>query len=320
MLSFCSEVERLDLGSVQATRLLSDPLCSLIMRVLIPTVSVVQRHTLENLLDSVGLAWRSPATVELDFSSCSFLSAEAVAILAGLFFFRKTTNGRIVLAGDTITGRLRDNLWKMGFLELFGSDRCSAPANSLPIYRQSRHDHGAIVRCIEQVIMGRPEMPTMSIGLAKEIRRSFVELFDNIFNHSGSPIGGLVCGQVYPHRKLLQVTFYDAGVGLSRNVRNTILGIADDPTAISWALQPGNSTLSAPGSEPRGLGLYWIREFLKVNGGELQVYANSGYYRERGATHDSRQTQTELLGTLVDLRIRIQPGALYQLTSEARNG
>lgn len=260
--------------------------------------------------------WTMKDPVALDFDTCDFLSAEAVAVLAGFVQFRLARGLQTRLLPDTLRREVRKNLWKMGLLELFGKRPCQSPENSLPLYRQETYDREAIVRYIEREVMSRAEMPLMSKELRKEIRRSFVEIFGNVFHHSESVIGGLVCGQVYPKRKEIQLTFFDAGTGIGRNVRSCVRGISDDPTAIRWALERGTSTLALFQGHPRGLGLYLLRQFLKLNGGELQVYANSGYYREQGTEHQAVVFNPPLKGTLIDLRIRIEESISYRLSGE----
>jgi hypothetical protein len=283
----------------------------------VPKVSLWGRvDSIPGLVAALEGSWTIKDPVTLDFEPCDFLSAEAVAVLAGFVRFRRTRGQQTRLLPDTLRSEVRKNLWKMGLLELFGERPCPAPGNSLPLYQQQTYDREAIVRYIEREVMSRAEMPLMSKNLRKEIRRSFAEIFGNVFNHSESLIGGLVCGQVYPKRKEIQLTFFDSGTGIGRNVRSCVKGVADDPTAIRWALERGTSTLALSQGHPRGLGLYLLRQFLRLNGGELQVYANSGYYREQGTEHQAIVFSPSLEGTLIDLRIRIEEGISYRLAEE----
>lgn len=142
---------------------------------------------------AVGKRWR--ALLESQPSPCDFLSAEAVAVLAGFVQFRRARGMETRLLLDTLRLEVRKNLWKMGLLELFGERPCPAHENSLPLYQQETYDREAIVRYIEREVMFRAEMPLMSKDLRKEIRRSFVEIFGNVFHHSESVIGALCAGR-----------------------------------------------------------------------------------------------------------------------------
>jgi len=47
-------------------------------------------------------------------------------------------------------------------------------------------------------------------------------------------------------------------------------------------LQEGNSTKQGP----NGLGLYLLQDFVRVNGGSLQILANTGHYHQKEAILD----------------------------------
>jgi hypothetical protein len=175
----------------------------------VPKVGLSGRvDSIRGLLAALEGSWTMKDPVALDFEPCDFLSAEAVAVLAGFVQSRRVQGVETRPLLDTLRRDVRKNLWKMGLLELFGERPCPAPGNSLPLYQQETYDREAIVRYIEREVMSRAEMPLMSKDLRKEIRRSFVEIFGNVFHHSESVIGGLVCGQVYPKRKEIQLTFF----------------------------------------------------------------------------------------------------------------
>lgn len=218
------------------------------MLIRVPTLGLVSgAKDVAALLRAVAPAWQFPGRVELDFTPCRFITAEGVAILAGLTHFRDVLDHPTSYKEESLRRSVRENLWKMGFWNLFGQKKCPDPKNSLPIYRQSSYDATALMRYIEGVVMSRSEMPALSPALAREIRRSFGEIMGNVFYHSDSLIGGLVCGQVYPVYKNIQLSFFDAGVGIAQKIRTHVLGIDDDATALSWAVQRGNSTLSISG-------------------------------------------------------------------------
>ena len=262
--------------------------------------------------------WETPSNVILDLEGCRFLSAEGVAVLAGFKLFRDTLGYETCLDLDRTSWPVRSNLHKQGFLGLFGGRPAFATGHSIPVYQQGHYDPGHLIAHINGNLMARPEMPRMSRDLAREIRRSFVDVFDNIFTHGESSIGGLVCGQVYPRAKQIQVTFYDVGVGIARKVRECF-HFPTDSKAISWAMGYGNSTLSARSDKPQGLGLYLLREFLRANKGILRIYANQGYVRARHNGEDAFHLSSPVRGTLIDLRIRVTGGVVYGFANDARD-
>lgn len=277
------------------------------MVILIPTVSLWGRaSSLSLLLSQLAEGWECKEVVELHFGSCEFLSAEAIAVLAGFALHRDYHGLSTDLVRNSIGEKVHNQLRKIGFLELFDQHESIVYGLSIPLYRNDGADTDTLFAYIDNQVMSRPEMPGMSEALHKEIRRSFVEIFGNIFRHSGSPIGGLLCGQIYPNRKEIQLAFFDSGIGICRRVRDYNAEISDDRSAIAWAVEKGNSTL-ADVEGPRGLGLYLLRDFLKVNNGELHLYANKGYYVEHTKQQQPELLRDSLPGTLVDLRIQIMP-------------
>ena len=45
------------------------------------------------------------------------------------------------------------------------------------------------------------------------------EILENIFNHASSSIGGLICCQTYPKKKLVRIGITDLGIGIERSLR-----------------------------------------------------------------------------------------------------
>jgi hypothetical protein len=268
-----------------------------------------------SLLSVLEPAWNYNGPIELEFPGCEFMSAEGVAILAGLAYYRSSKSAPVSLEIHSINRLVSRNLRKMGFTELFDREYCISNENSIPLYHDDGKNLDGVITYLEQQVMSRSQMPQMTPSLHKEIRKSFAEIFGNIARHSDSPIGGLVCGQIYPRQKEIQLTFFDSGVGICKRVRSSYPSIENDRAAIYWAVQKGNSTL-AQEEGPRGLGLYLLREFLKANGGALHIYANRAYYKEHESKREQEFLSQELPGTLLDLRIRIDPSSVYEFANE----
>lgn len=106
----------------------------------------------------------------------------------------------------------------------------------------------------------------------------------------------------------------DAGLGLVQRVQTRGFAKNSPAEAIEWALQRGNSTSLDP--HPHGLGLYLLREFIKVNGGDFRIYANNGHYGEDSGTPSRQVLQAALPGTLIELRFMIRDDVTYALSSE----
>jgi hypothetical protein len=105
-----------------------------------------------------------------------------------------------------------------------------------------------------------------------------IEIYVNAFDHSGSLVGTVSCGQRYPTLKALTLTAADFGIGIAGNVRQFLGRAISDVDALEWAFEHGNTTKPNHGS-PRGLGLKLLRDFVSVNHGHMNVYANGAFAR-----------------------------------------
>jgi hypothetical protein len=293
------------------------------MRIYIPQVNENSRNLKRwnTFLTTISPAFKEKKIIYFDFSKCHFISAEGIAVLSGIKFMREKNNYKTEIDCQTIDARVKVVLERWGFLRLFDPDMLENESNlavgtTIPIFQQEKLDKNEVINYIDQNILNRTEMPRMSDALRKEIRRAFFEVFGNIFAHSNSAIGGLVCGQIFPKDRTIQIVFYDIGIGIAKNVRNSDPLITSDENAIGWALQRGTSTLSSE-SVSRGLGLYLIRLFLQINEGDFRIYANLGSVKEASGTQLSQKLEHPIQGTLIDLRINIRNDITYILASES---
>jgi anti-sigma regulatory factor (Ser/Thr protein kinase) len=185
------------------------------------------------------------------------------------------------------------------------------PHSTIPIHHQDEHDPKKLIGYVREQIIEHPDMPRMTEELAKETRKALSEVFSNIFRHAESHIGGLALGQVYPNKKQFQLCVCDAGLGLVNRVQGAGHGRSSPTDAIRWALEKGNSTWTGP--EPPGLGLYLLREFVKVNGGVFRIYANQGWYEEDSGRPQEGTLSAPFPGTLVELRLNVRHDVRYGL-------
>lgn len=286
------------------------------MRIVIPQINIwAKRRGVSAVLEVLAPVFSKQKRVVFDFSLCHFISAEAVAILAITKLLRDQEHLHTEIDPATLDPPVKRFLGKSRFLYLFGHDPIPWTDNSLPILVQIKLSKQEILEYIDKEILQRYEMPEMSELLQKQIRRAFFELFGNVFYHSQSPVGGVLCGQVYPNSKKIQIVVSDAGMGIARRVRCAVSEIESDPDAIQWALKRGTSTLSNQ-NESRGLGLFLLRQFLRVNEGELSIYANNGFVEEISGHRTCGELKCELKGTLIDIRIRVRNDIKYILSSE----
>ncbi len=288
----------------------------MVQRVEVPTVDLYGPPAqIGALLSALRPGWVASSCVELDFSHCSFMSAEGVAILSSLKLARDGRGASTEIAWETVRDNIRKQMGRWGLTDLFGRSGHPWIDNAIPILHQPALAKAKVVEYISRWTRAGQNMPTMSDGLAREVRRSLYELFTNIFQHSDSVFGGVALGQYYPLKKQVQICVCDGGVGMVRRVQEAGFGRASPCDAIQWALENGHST-RITGCCPGGLGLFLLREFVKKNGGSFRIYANTGLFWEEAGTANKRQLATGFPGTLIELRLNLRDDVVYCLTSE----
>jgi len=107
------------------------------------------------------------------------------------------------------------------------------------------------------------------------------ELVRNVFEHSESQEGAIVCAQYYQKSNVIRIGVVDSGIGISGSI-----GISyktnDDVHAIQLALTPGitGKTRNLGGTETNaGAGLFFIKSIAKVNRDFFMLYSGNGMYK-----------------------------------------
>ncbi|MFH1428723.1 MAG: ATP-binding protein, partial [Candidatus Margulisiibacteriota bacterium] len=93
------------------------------------------------------------------------------------------------------------------------------------------------------------------------------ELVRNVFEHSQSENGAILCAQFYKKSNTIRIGIADTGVGIKKTI-NMSHPAASDTEAIQLALTPGitGTTKKEGGTEfNAGAGLFFIKSIAKVN-------------------------------------------------------
>ncbi len=134
----------------------------------------------------------------------------------------------------------------------------------------------------------------------KKIVSNLWEIIQNSITHSESSKGISICGQFYPSKKYFELAFYDFGIGIPNKIKNSKLGLKKSEY-IKWSMGKGHSTQNKANA---GMGLFFLRNFIKMNSGYFQVISNHEFF---GHIYSSDE-ETKILrsyfdGTLINLRI-----------------
>ncbi|GAC1407795.1 MAG: ATP-binding protein [Chloroflexota bacterium] len=286
------------------------------LRISIPTLndSPVDFRDLFKLVEDILVDADCGADITLEFSQCRFLSQNAVATIGALYLFMSQSMGQECIALDiaSMQPAVRANLAQNGLLAALGIGTKQWDGNSVPFRNDIREDPDTVLSYLKEKWLGKGWINLTPI-LRDAIVGNVWEIYTNAFEHSGSTVGIISCGQHFPRNKELKLTAVDMGVGIPEKVRAFLtddLGAAD---ALAWAFRPGSTT--NPGGIGRGMGLDLLADFVTVNSGRLEVYSLDGYARidDRGAYY--ADTTTRFPGTLVNITFRCDE-SLYHLENE----
>jgi hypothetical protein len=264
-------------------------------------------HSIYKILDTSLIA---TGEIHFDLSGCDFLKHNAVSFLTGLILLLHSRNRTVYLDPRKIQPKVFENLRQNGFLELFGGALAARSTNSVPV----RHFLGLNEeeKIVDYLINRWIKKGWLSVGkdLSGTIVGNIWEIFANSFEHSNCAVGLIVCGQHYPTKRQLGLSMIDFGVGIPVRVRKFL----DSPAlsaaeCLSWAIKSGNSTrIGSPG----GLGLDMLKDFIRLNNGELSVYSGDGFFRWFGYDQEFGTMPSYFRGTMVNVMLRCD-GMHYDL-------
>ena len=128
---------------------------------------------------------------------------------------------------------------------------------------------------------------------------ALMEVFNNIFDHSESPVTGYTISQYYPKTHKLKVAVCDLGIGIADKV-NTYFKNHGEPTlpdheAVKHAFQKSFSTKSTVRN--RGFGLDTIRSICNECDGSIFVASNAGVVKYHGNQLRSYAVEHSFPGT-----------------------
>jgi len=251
--------------------------------------------------------------IQIDMSRVSWFDADMCAAFGAILYRLGDKLNTLWLSN--IASNVERILSKNAFLSNYGREKIPDTwGTTIPYQRYDAKDDRYFADYIEKEFIRRSEMPRMSAGLVKKFRESVFEIFSNAVIHSRTKLGIFSCGQYFPKRDKLDFSVADLGVGIRKNVEDNLRLDLSAEDAIDWATQGTNTTKR--GRIPGGLGLKLLSEFIKLNGGRLQIVSDQGYWRlEEGG---ARKTSLKGLfpGTVVNIEINTSDVKSYRLKSE----
>jgi hypothetical protein len=251
--------------------------------------------------------------IDIDMSGCAWFDAEMSAAFGAVLYKLGSELNSITISGIQVD--VEKILSKNGFLSSYG--RIKLPdrwGTTIPYQRFDSKDDRFFARYVETELMRRSQLPRMSKGLAKKFRECVFEIFSNAVIHSRTQLGIFCCGQFFPMRHRIDLSIADLGVGIRTNVEESVGMPMKAEDAIAWATEGNNTTKRGP--IPGGLGLKLLREFIGLNGGQIQIVSDAGYWCFSGNTSQLVPLSSAFPGTVVNIEINTSDKQAYVLSSE----
>lgn len=250
--------------------------------------------------------------LELDFTRCSWFDANMCAALGAVLARIADRLNTVEIVG--MRPSVENILCRNGFLTHFGYPAAADHQGTTLPYRRFRlTDAGRFEDYLRDHLV-RKGIPEMAAGFGRVFKQSLFEVFENAVHHSESKSGIFVCGQFYPTRHRLDISIGDAGVGIPKKVGDYLHREILPEQALSWALQKGHTTKR--GGLPGGVGLKFLKDFVRKNGGGLMIASSGAYYSCSGLNDSVQPLEYPLPGTVVNLEIDTADTKSYALDTD----
>jgi len=204
-------------------------------------------------------------------------------------------------------------LLKNEFLSYYGKQRIFDTNHTTIKYQKLKPSDGKYFKkyVIEELI-GRNELPNMSVALKEKMVEAIYEIFVNAQIHSETDFI-YTCGQFFPTKNKIEFTIVDTGVGFKEKVNQRFGVNLSAEKAIEWAVKDRNTTKE---NISGGIGLAVLREFIGMNKGKMQIVSNDGFYEyDRNGIKTNSFTGT-FPGTIVNLQFCTNDFNNYSLKDE----
>ena len=281
------------------------------------------RHTLQDIRNNRGgfaylteLAWATQDLLGehliIDMGSVSWFNADMCAPLGALLYkISRNLNEVQLINLDPGIERI---LSKNGFLKSYGRGVVhDTHGTTISYERFDVSDGRFFTTYLDTNLLGKA-FPQMTDELWKRFKESIYEIFANASVHSNTTQGIFACGQYYPTRQIIDFSIADLGIGIQQKLfteRGITLPAAE---AIDWATSASNTTRK--GSVPGGLGLKLLKDFVKMNGGKLQIVSGDGSWEFCSGEIRLHNFRRSFPGTVVNLEINTADTKSYCLVSE----
>lgn len=252
---------------------------------------------LRHAIGAVEVDMAAGTAITVDFAEGTFLQTAAVAQLTSWLLEKKLDGSEISLEGDQ---NIVNYLARMDVHRALGVEeprmqRHPEGGRFIPLILVE--DGNAVFDAVNRIA----DMVLQQFDGVAEFMPAFEwavnEIVDNVFIHSKSKSPGVVCAQLFPNKRRLDIAICDSGIGI-RGSLSEGFQLADDKVAIEKALQRGVTRNTDVG---QGNGMAGTLEIMKRNDGSFGVWSGGALFRLEGGEDRGYETGTSITGTGVYL-------------------
>lgn len=234
--------------------------------------------------------------ITFDFSKTNWMNAD-LSVLLGILIEKAQIQGRKVYF-RSMTNSLAQILSKNGFLSKYklADLQYDTFGSTIPYKVIQSEAHMTMKNYLQQDVFPNIEYHLDYKINLEIINHAVFELLQNVSDHAKSN-RVYICGQFFPTKKKLELTFSDGGITIPYLVENS-MGLTNDCDRIEWSTNIGNSTKE---NIIGGLGLYEIKNEL-LNIGKMTILSRNGYWTSnQNGTTTHYEITNPFPGTLVNL-------------------
>jgi hypothetical protein len=232
-------------------------------------------------------------SISVNLGSGTFMETDALAQLASWLLAMQAKGMPIDIGGDENVIRYLARMDLHRSLGLPAPDMNRRPEGGrfIPLFLvQDGNDVFSAVSSIADLVLQQFE----GVGdFIPAFEWAVNEIVDNVFIHAGAATPGVVCAQLFPNRRRLDIAISDCGVGIRKSLSETF-ELEDDASAISKALERGITRNAEIG---QGNGMAGSLEIMRQNGGTLLVWSGNALYQMRGGEEVGFDIGPNLMGT-----------------------
>jgi len=212
-----------------------------------------------------------------------------------------------------IQNAIKTILQKNNFLSFYGYPRIHDTYNTTIEYKKLKpSDSRYFNEYLENDLLRRSELPSMSDAVHDKISESIQEIFVNAQYHSETEFI-YTCGQLFPKDYRLNFTIVDTGIGFARRIEKDLGYNIGSTDAIRWAITKGHTSKHGV---PGGLGLDLLKEFVTENQGKIQIVSGNALYEFANGQEKFCELSGYFDGSVVSMTFKTDDPKTYRFANE----